>query len=165
MTWRTNGKGERVPVPSHSEIRPLPYSARQMYDLVADVEKYPEFIPWTIATRVKSVEEVGDHEVMHADMVVGFKMFREKFLSRVDLYEDESRIDTAYVDGPFKHLISNWRFEETETGCNVHFHVDFEFKNRLLQGAAGVFFMDAMKRIVKAYETRAEALYGRGSVT
>ncbi len=147
-------------MPSHSEIRPLPYSARQMYDLVADVEKYPEFIPWTIATRVKSVEREDDHDVMHVDMVVGFKMFREKFLSRVDLFENDLRIDTAYVDGPFKHLASDWRFEATEAGCDVHFHVDFEFRNRLLQGAAGMFFMDAMKRIVRAYEARAAALYG-----
>ncbi len=147
-------------MPSHSETRALPYSARQMYDLVADVERYPEFIPWTIATRVRSVEPVDDHAVMHADMVVGFKMFREKFLSRVMLWEEELRIDTEYVDGPFKHLISNWRFEETETGCNVHFHVDFEFKNRLLRGAAGLFFMDAMQRIVRAYEARAADLYG-----
>ena len=131
-----------------------------MYDLVADVAKYPEFIPWTIATRIKSVEHESDHDVRHADMIVGFKMFRESFLSRVDLYIDESRIDTAYVDGPFKHLISNWRFEDTQTGCNVHFHVDFEFKSLLLQGAAGMFFMDAMKRIVQAYEDRAKFLYG-----
>lgn len=160
------GKRRKTSMPSHSETRPLPYSATQMYDLVADVAKYPEFIPWTIATRVRRVEQAGEgHDVMHADMVVGFKMFREKFLSRVDLYEGEGRIDTAYIDGPFKHLISNWRFEDTPSGSNVHFHVDFEFKNRLLQGAAGVFFMDAMKRIVRAYEARADELYGADSAT
>lgn len=147
-------------MPSHSETRVLPYSARQMYDLVADVAQYPEFIPWTIATRVRSVEAVGAHELMHADMVVGFKMFREKFLSRVTLYAAEGRIDTEYVDGPFKYLISNWEFVDVETGCEVRFKVDFEFKNRLLQGAAGLFFMDAMQRIVRAFETRADTLYG-----
>lgn len=151
-------------MPTHSETRALPYSARQMYDLVADVARYPEFIPWTIATRVRSVEPVGDdpraHSLMLADMVVGFKMFRETFLSRVDLHESALKIDTAYVDGPFKHLVSNWAFVETPGGCEVRFHVDFEFKNRLLQGAAGLFFMDAMQRIVRAYEARAKALYG-----
>lgn len=147
-------------MPNHSETRQLPYSARQMYDLVADVAMYPEFIPWTIATRVKSVEAEGDHAVMHADMVVGFKMFREKFLSRVVLWEEAGKIDTEYVDGPFKYLISNWEFVDTDTGCDVRFKVDFEFKNRLLQGAAGLFFMDAMQRIVRAFETRAAALYG-----
>ncbi len=149
-------------MPNHSETRKLPYSAAQMYDLVADVAQYPEFIPWTIATRVRSVEDKGDHALMHADMVVGFKMFRERFLSRVTLFEDTRRIDTEYVDGPFKHLISNWEFVDTDTGCDVNFKVDFEFKNRLLQGAAGMFFMDAMQRIVRAFETRAHALYGAG---
>lgn len=147
-------------MPNHSETRVLPYSARQMYDLVADVAMYPEFIPWTIATRVRSVEQEEGHTLMHADMVVGFKMFREKFLSRVTLYDAEGRIDTEYVDGPFKYLISNWEFVDTATGCEVRFKVDFEFKNRLLQGAAGLFFMDAMQRIVRAFETRAKALYG-----
>lgn len=147
-------------MPKHAETRELPYSARQMYDLVADVAKYPEFIPWTIATRVRSVEPVDEHAVMHADMVVGFKMFREKFLSRVTLWDDDGRIDSEYVDGPFKYLISNWEFVDTPDGCEVRFKVDFEFKNRLLQGAAGLFFMDAMQRIVRAFEKRAAALYG-----
>jgi coenzyme Q-binding protein COQ10 len=147
-------------MPSHSETRRLPYTARQMYDLVADVARYPEFIPWTIATRVREVEPAGDHAVMHADMVVGFKMFREKFLSRVTLWPQALKIDTEYVDGPFEHLVSNWHFVEAETGCEVRFHVDFEFRNRLLRGAAGLFFMDAMQRIVRAFETRADTLYG-----
>ncbi|MEX3015348.1 type II toxin-antitoxin system RatA family toxin [Gymnodinialimonas hymeniacidonis] len=150
-------------MPSHSETRKLPYSAQQMYDLVADVARYPEFIPWTVATRVRSVEDKGDHALMHADMVVGFRMFREKFLSRVELYEAARKIDTAYVDGPFKYLNSNWEFVDTATGCDVNFAVDFEFKNRLLQGAAGLFFMDAMQRIVRAFEARAHDLYGAGA--
>lgn len=160
MTWDPKVKAERMQVPHHAETRVLPYSARQMYDLVADVARYPEFIPWTIATRVKSVEPVDDHAVMHADMVVGFKMFREKFLSRVTMWENAGRIDTEYVDGPFKYLISNWEFVDTAEGCEVRFKVDFEFRNRLLQGAAGLFFMEAMQRIVRAFETRAAALYG-----
>ncbi|MBL4626661.1 MAG: type II toxin-antitoxin system RatA family toxin [Roseicyclus sp.] len=147
-------------MPSHSETRALPYSAAQMYDLVGDVARYPEFIPWTIATRVRSVEDRGDSALMHADMVVGFKMFREKFLSRVTLWEAARKIDTEYVDGPFKYLISNWEFVDTDTGCDVRFKVDFEFRNRLLQGAAGLFFMDAMQRIVRAFEARAGVLYG-----
>lgn len=149
-------------MPSHSETRKLPYTAEQMYDLVADVDSYPEFIPWTVAARVRSVEDKDDHKLMLADMVVGFRMFREKFLSRVTLYEQARKIDTEYVDGPFRHLISNWEFVPTETGCDVNFHVDFEFKNRLLQGAAGLFFMDAMQRIVRAFEARAQELYGSG---
>lgn len=152
-------------MPSHSETRTLPYSARQMYDLVADVDKYPQFIPWASAARVRSVEPHSDHDLMLADLVVGFKMFRERFVSRVTLFETKGpsgrpQIDTEYVDGPFKHMQSTWSFEETPRGCNVHFEVDFEFKNRLLQGAAGLFFHEAMQRIVRAFEARAAAIYG-----
>jgi len=150
-------------MPSHSETRTLPYTADQMYDLVADVAKYPQFIPWISASRVRSVTPEGDHDVMHADLVVGFKMFRERFLSKVTLWQDDRRIDTEYVDGPFKHLISTWRFRDTDAGCEVAFEVDFEFKNRLLQGAAGLFFYEAMQRIVRAFEARAEALHGDGA--
>jgi coenzyme Q-binding protein COQ10 len=151
-------------MPTHSETRRLPYSPSQMYALVADVANYPQFIPWISASRVRSVTPEGDHAVMHADLVIGFKMFRERFLSRVTLWEDIRRIDTEYVDGPFKHMISKWEFApatEGAKGCEVHFAVDFEFKNRILQGAAGLFFQDAMQRIVRAFETRAEALYGK----
>jgi coenzyme Q-binding protein COQ10 len=147
-------------MPTHSETRALPYSATQMYDLVADVAQYPQFIPWISAARVRSVTPEGDHDVMLADLVVGFKMFRERFMSRVTLWDALRRIDTEYVDGPFKHMISKWEFVETDTGCDVKFHVDFEFRNRLLQGAAGLFFHEAMQRIVRAFETRATALYG-----
>ncbi|MBO6604233.1 MULTISPECIES: type II toxin-antitoxin system RatA family toxin [Paracoccaceae] len=150
-------------MPSHSETRHLPYTADQMYALVADVERYPEFIPWTNAARIRSVSPLtdGSGEVMLADLVVGFKMFRERFGSRVTLRPEIRRIDTEYIDGPFKHMISAWRFTPAEEGCKVSFEVDFEFKNRLLQGAAGMFFHEAMQRIVRAFESRAEALYGR----
>jgi len=152
-------------MPTHSETRRLPYSADQMYALVADVAQYPQFIPWISASRVRSVTPEDDHEVMLADLVVGFKMFRERFLSRVTLWPEARRIDTEYVDGPFKHMISKWEFAdppEGESGCQIHFAVDFEFKNRILQGAAGLFFHDAMQRIVRAFETRAAALHGQG---
>ncbi|AHM05178.1 Putative oligoketide cyclase/dehydratase or lipid transport protein YfjG [Roseibacterium elongatum DSM 19469] len=151
-------------MPAHSETRKLPYSAQQMYDLVGDVARYPEFIPWIAASRVRSVTPEGDYAVMLADLVVGFKMFRERFLSRVTLWEDEQKIDTEYIEGPFHHLLSTWQFRDLpEGGCEVAFQVDFEFKNRILQGAAGLFFMEAMQRIVRAFETRAEALYGKGA--
>lgn len=147
-------------MPAHSETKKLPYSAQQMYDLVADVANYPKFLPWTAAARVRSVQDMGDHEVMLADLVISFKVFREKFGSRVTLWPEAARIDTAYIDGPFKYLESTWRFEEAEGGCTVHFEVDFEFRNRLLQGAAGLFFNEAMQRVVRAFERRADELYG-----
>ncbi len=148
-------------MPTHSETRHMPYSAQQMYDLVADVGNYPEFLPWTSAARVKSrIAQDDGSEVMEADLVISFKVFREKFASRVVLWPEDKKIDTKYLDGPFKHMVSNWKFTETEDGCAVDFHVDFEFRNRLLQSAAGLFFYEAMQRIVRAFERRAHALYG-----
>ena len=145
---------------SHSESRHLPYTADQMYDLVADVARYPEFLPWTAAARIRSRRQEGDREIMEADLVVSFKVFRERFGSRVTLYPEIRRIDTEYIDGPFKHLNSRWEFSPAENGCEVHFSVDFEFKNRILQGAAGMFFTEAMHQIVAAFERRARVLHG-----
>ncbi|MEM9248352.1 MAG: type II toxin-antitoxin system RatA family toxin [Pseudomonadota bacterium] len=148
-------------MPTHSETRQLPYTADQMYALVADVDRYAEFIPWTAAARVRSRRPSGEAVIMDADLIVSFKVFRERFGSRVTLFPDDKRIDTEYLDGPFRHMISKWSFRDVDTGgCEVNFFVDFEFKNRLLQGAAGLFFNDAMQRIVQAFEGRAEALYG-----
>jgi coenzyme Q-binding protein COQ10 len=148
-------------MPTHSETRTLPYSAQQMYDLVADVASYPQFLPWTAAARIRSRADEGDHEVMLADLVISFKVFREKFGSRVTLWPSERRIETEYLDGPFRHMISKWEFRDVEGGVEVAFFVDFEFRNRILQGAAGVFFYDAMQRIVRAFERRAGDLYGQ----
>lgn len=147
-------------MPSHSETRHLPYSADQMYALVADVANYPKFLPWTAAARIRSSKDMGDHTEMLADLVVSFKVFREKFGSRVLLWPEANKIDTAYIDGPFKYLESTWTFRDTDDGCDVHFEVDFEFRNKLLQGAAGMFFNQAMQTIVRAFERRARELYG-----
>ena len=148
-------------MPTHSETRTLPYTAQQMYDLVADVGAYPEFLPWTAAARVRSVTPRDDGaQVMEADLVISFKVFREKFASRVVLWPETRKIDTEYLDGPFHHMKSNWGFRDVEGGCDVSFFVDFEFRNRILQKAAGVFFFQAMQRIVRAFEERAHQLYG-----
>lgn len=148
-------------MPSHAETRQLPYTAQQMYDLVADVGDYPKFLPWTAAARVRSVTPQADgSQVMEADLVISFKVFRERFGSRVVLWPDRRRIETEYLDGPFRYMKSNWEFEDDRTGCLVHFDVDFEFKNIILQKAAGLFFYEAMQRIVKAFEARAKQLYG-----
>lgn len=131
-----------------------------MYALVADVANYPKFLPWTAAARIRSSKDMGDHTEMLADLVVSFKVFREKFGSRVLLWPEANKIDTAYIDGPFKYLESTWTFRDTDDGCDVHFEVDFEFRNKLLQGAAGMFFNQAMQTIVRAFERRARELYG-----
>lgn len=144
----------------HSETRILPYTAKQMYDLVADVEHYPEFLPWTAAARVRSIDQRSDHREMLADLVISFKLFRESFGSRVRLFDQANRIETSYIDGPFKRMESVWRFRDAPGGVEVRFDTDFEFRNRLLQGAAGMFFQQAMAQVVRAFEKRAQTLYG-----
>ncbi len=133
-----------------------------MYDLVADVASYPKFLPWCAAARIRSrtEQDQGASEVMLADLVISFKVFRERFGSRVVLYPNDQKIETAYIDGPFKYMESTWSFKDVEGGVEVTFFVDFEFKNAILQGIIGVVFNEAMQRIVRAFERRADALYG-----
>ncbi|MEH6772672.1 MAG: type II toxin-antitoxin system RatA family toxin [Cereibacter changlensis] len=150
-------------MPTHSETRPLPYTAQQMYDLVADVESYPQFLPWNSAARIRSRKPIEGGEVMEADLVISFKVFRERFGSRVKLFPGAKRIETEYLDGPFKYMRSTWGFKDLPDGrCEVDFFVDFEFRNAILQGIIGVVFNEAMHRIVRAFEKRAAALYGPG---
>lgn len=153
-------------MPTHSETKRLPYTAQQMYDLVADVGSYPKFLPWNSAARIRSRAPVAASdsrwggEVMEADLVISFKVFRERFGSRVTLWPSQMKIDTEYLDGPFRHMRSNWAFRDIPGGCEVDFHVDFEFRNAILQGIIGVVFNDAMQRVVRAFERRAAELYG-----
>jgi coenzyme Q-binding protein COQ10 len=148
------------PMPTHSETKRLPYSAQQMYDLVADVGSYPQFLPWNSAARIRSRTPIEGGEVMEADLVISFKVFRERFASRVTLWPGAKRIDTEYLEGPFRHMKSTWAFRDIDGGCEVDFFVDFEFRNAILQGIIGVVFNDAMTRVVRAFERRAAELYG-----
>lgn len=149
-------------MPHHHETRNLPYTARQMYDLVADVARYPEFLPWNTAARIRSRTPCDGGEVMEADLVISFKLFRERFGSRVTLLPEQGRILTEYIDGPFRHLKSVWTFAEAPGGCEVSFDVDFEFRNAILAAVIGLVFNEAMSRVVRAFEARARALYGVG---
>ena len=147
-------------MPRHAETKVLPYSAAQMYDLVADVASYPKFLPWTAAARIRSRTPIEAGEVMEADLVISFKVFHERFGSRVTLLPGSQTILTEYIDGPFRHLKSVWRFRDLETGgCEVSFEVDFEFKNAILAGIIGLVFNEAMSRVVRAFEDRASKLY------
>jgi coenzyme Q-binding protein COQ10 len=147
-------------MPTHSETRILPYTAQQMYDLVADVAKYPQFLPWCAAARVRSVTDMGEGaSLMQADLVISFKVFRERFGSNVVMRPAQKRLEIEYLDGPFKHMRSSWDFADVEGGCEVQFFVDFEFRNAMLQGIIGVVFNEAMQRIVRAFERRAADLY------
>ena len=152
---------DKETVPQHSESRLLPYSARSMYDLVADIEAYPEFIPWCVAIEIRSRERLPVGEIVEADMFVSFKIYRERMRSRVHLKPEELIISIAYSDGPLKHMDSEWRFRPMGEGRSViEFDLSYEFKSRLLQGVVGVFFGEAMQIIVAAFEKRAKALYG-----
>lgn len=141
-------------MPQHRDVRFLPYTPEQMFDLVADVEHYADFLPWVIATRIKSRDE---HEMI-ADMVVGFSMFRERFTSRVVL-ERPRHIHIDYISGPLKFLYNDWRFDAGSGGTEVDFHVDFAFKQPMMNMLAGNFFDEAFSRMVGAFEKRAEKVY------
>ncbi len=148
-------------MPTHAEKRYLPYRPDQLFDLVAGVDRYPEFLPWCKAARVTRREG----NVFYADMVVAFRMFRERFRSKVTLWPKYG-IDVEYVDGPFRYLNNHWRFEPTpDGGCIVDFYVDFEFRSRLLQQLIGLLFNEAVRRMVSAFEARARQLYGEGVKT
>jgi coenzyme Q-binding protein COQ10 len=153
-------------MPTHAEIRRLPYSATEMYALVADMAAYPEFLPWCSGARIRSRKPQPDgSEIVEAQMVISFKVFSEHFGSRVTLRPDGCKIDVAYLDGPFRYLNNHWRFKPVgESACEVDFFVDFEFRSRTLQAIIGVVFHEAMRRIVRAFEERAEQLYGKRSL-
>ena len=133
----------------------MPYSDAQLFDLVADVAKYPQFLPWCVGARIRSRVE----NVLHADLTVGFGPFRESFGSRVTL-ERPHRVGVIYERGPFKYLNNTWNFSPDPKGCQVDFFVDFEFRSRILQAAIGVVFGEAVRRMVNAFEIRARAVYG-----
>lgn len=143
-------------MPGIHEVYALPYSAEQMFDLVADVGRYQEFLPWVIATRVKSNSETE----LVADMLVGFKHLREKFTSRVEK-ERPGRIEVFYLDGPMKDLDNCWQFRQLANGgCEVDFRVDFTFRNAVFEALAGQYFDRAFRKMVAAFEARAHELYG-----
>jgi len=146
-------------MPIHSETRTLPYTSLQMYELVADVARYPEFLPWCAAARIRSRRDTGTTEEVLADLVISFKVFRERFGSRVMLDPENLHIGTEYLDGPFRYLKSTWDFKDVEGGAEVAFYVDFAFRNAILRGIAGVVFNEAMQRVVRAFERRAAELY------
>lgn len=134
----------------------LPYTPEQLYDLVVDIEKYPEFLPWCLAVRILSSSDVE----IEADLIVGYKFFRETFRSRVHL-TPETRIDVEYIKGPFRHLNNHWVFKEMPgKGTNVDFFIDFEFRNNLLQRAAQMVFESAFNQMLSAFEKRAHEVYG-----
>lgn len=146
-------------MPGSREVRRLPYTVEQMFDLVADVARYGEFLPWVVATRVRSDSETE----MVADMLVGFKALREKFTSRV-IKSRPHRIEVIYVDGPMRDLDNVWEFRAVEGGgCEIDFQVEFTFRNAMFEKLAGQYFDRAFRKMVTAFEERADKLYGSSS--
>ena len=143
-------------MPGIRETRRLPYSCEQMFDLVADVANYPKFLPWVVATRIRSNSDTE----MEADMLVGFKAIREKFTSRV-IKDRPEHIKVFYVDGPLKDLDNNWHFKSLpDGGCEIEFCVEFTFRNAVFEALAGQYFDRAFRKMVDAFEARAAVLYG-----
>lgn len=147
-------------MPTHAEKRHLPYSQKQLFDLVAQVDRYPEFLPWCTASRITK----QDGNLFFADLVVRFKVFTERFKSKVTLHEHD-QIDVEYIDGPFRYLNNHWRFLAQDDGtCVIDFFVDFEFRSKVLQALIGLLFNEAVSRMVGAFEARAQDLYGKADL-
>ena len=151
-------KGAEMTV--HAERRIIRHSPQELYDLVADVRSYPQFLPWCMAARIRR----EDRYALAADLIIGFQMFRERFTSHVNLNPEQLEIDVKYAEGPFKYLSNKWRFLPHPEGCEIDFYVDFEFNSRLLQSVIETLFTEAVRRMVKAFEDRADALYGKLAV-
>lgn len=150
----------------HTETRDLPYSVEQMYALVSDVASYPQFLPWTVGARVRERKPVPGGEEMLADLVVSFKVFRERYTSRVVMVAptpEGAKVDVTAINGPFDKLVTHYTFTPTAEGCTMGLDVEFQFKGRLLQRAAGMAFELAFKRVTRAFEDRAMQIYGAPS--
>lgn len=145
-------------MPTHAEKRTLPYTQQQLFDLVADVETYDKFLPWCLGCRIT---KRTDAQSFTADLIIGYKLLRERFTSHVHLTPYDA-IRVEYQDGPLKYLSNEWRFIDNHDGTTtIDFYVDFEFKNPFFQRIMGVFFNEIVRRMVGAFETRAGALYGQ----
>ena len=146
-------------MPTHAEQKKLPYRSDQLFDLVADVESYPQFLPWCLACRITRRE---DEHTFYADLTIGYKFVRETFVSKVHLTPHDT-IHVEYLEGPLKNLSNKWRFIDNSDGSTtIDFYVDFEFKSIIIKKLMGVFFNEAVRRMVSAFETRARTLYTKG---
>lgn len=147
-------------MPQFETRRPVPHTPDQMFDLVADVERYPEFLPLCEGLAVRSRKERDGKALLVADMTVGYKAIRETFTTQVLLNKAERLIEVKYIDGPFKYLDNRWRFEDGASGgCSVHFFIDYEFKSRMLGMVMGSMFDRAFRMFSEAFEKRADVIY------
>lgn len=143
-------------MPTHAEKRFITHTPEQMFDLVAAVDLYPEFLPWCTGAIIR----YRDKELLLADLKVGFGPFKEVFGSRVELYKNDNKIIVTYDRGPLKYLNNQWLFLPDPNGCIIDFFVDFEFKSKLMQKAMGLVFNEAVQKMVSAFVKRADTCYG-----
>lgn len=147
-------------MPQFETSRPVPHSPEQMFDLVADIERYPEFLPLCEGLTVRSRKERDGKVLLVADMTIGYKAIRETFTTQVLLNRAALAIDVKYIDGPFRYLDNRWRFHPVGEGaCDVHFFIDYEFRNRLLGSIMGAMFERAFRMFAEAFEARAVKIY------
>jgi coenzyme Q-binding protein COQ10 len=152
-------------MPTHTERRVLPHTPRALFDLVADIERYPEFLPWCLAARIRSRQG----NVVIADLVIGHRLIRERFTSRVTLYppeseNDEGRIEVEYIEGPMQHMSNRWIFRPVApNSTEIDFYVDFAFRSKMLEKLMGFVFHEAVTRMVRAFETRAARILTRSA--
>jgi len=146
-------------MPAHAESHIVPFTPEQMFDLVADVDRYPQFLPWCVGAKVRAQTETEQI----ADMTIGFGPFRERFTSRNALLRPQY-IKVRYERGPFRYLNNDWIFAADARGCRVDFRIDFEFRSRILQAAIGVVFNEATRRMVNAFLRRARDVYGAPAI-
>jgi len=148
-------------MPTFTNNHHVPFAPQQMFDLVADVERYPEFVPMCEKLVVRRRADGDDGTVnIVADMHIGYKFIREQFTSRVVLNQPAMAIRVDYVDGPFRHLENRWRFLPNTQGCDVEFFIDYEFRSRTFGILAGAVFDTVFRRMVGAFEKRARVIYG-----
>jgi coenzyme Q-binding protein COQ10 len=147
-------------MPSFDMTRRVPFSAKEMFAIVADVERYPEFLPLCEGLVVRSREAQGHDSILIATMTVGYRAIRESFTSRVTLRPPQSEIIVAYLDGPFTHLHNRWHFRDVAGGSEIDFHIDYTFASRMLAVVMGAVFDKAVRRYTQAFEERARVIYG-----
>ncbi|MFT5703402.1 MAG: coenzyme Q-binding protein COQ10 [Rickettsiales bacterium] len=146
-------------MPSHTEKKILPFSAKQMFDLVMDIEKYPEFLPWCLAAKIT---KENSENSLEAGLVINFKGFTQKYSSNVrtsTTIDGELLISVAAIDGPFRNLVNAWEFKDIKDGCEVKFFIDFEFKSMILGKMIGMIFEKATNKMIDAFEKRAIKIY------
>lgn len=146
-------------MPLHKETRIVPYTVDQMYSVVADMERYPEFLPWCASLKILKREREGTADIALAEMTVDYHGLKERYVSRVHLDPRAGMIEAKHVEGPFKRLDTRWRFVPLAQGCEVHFLTDFAFANLLLSAVAGVAFGFVSARMAEAFIHRADDLY------